>query len=203
MKKLFISFSFVFILIFAGCKDTPTQPLDTSVIWPLNKGNYWKYKTYNYDYNGKNTDTMIFHKLVTSDTIINGYSLKNIKGQIENSIYGHYNQQLKCNEQGIWYFTNDSLFLWNKFPINKNEFFIRKWWDTVFVISIDEKVIVPAGTFYCYVYKNIYNSLNLQYIIFDYFAPGIGPIKSEIYQKYLTQNEYLYKSLELISFKLF
>ena len=201
MKKLFIPLLFVIILLFAGCKDNGTQPLDTSVIWPLKVGNYWDYRMYDYDSNGSIINDTLIHLEVITDTTILGRSLYKINDE---PIY-FYNLSDGLYVLMLDYSGKDTNVLFLKYPANNNDYFNAED-DTTFVTNTSANIIVPAGSFNCYQYSGMKRYGNNSQIFFKmvmYFAPGIGWIKTENYDKDFYGNVKLYIITELISYKLY
>lgn len=76
--------------------------------------------------------------------------------------------------------TEDELYL--RFPVEKTPVSYKSYEDTLTVVSTTQKVVVPAGTFTCYVYKNVGAPVegegnDPEYIITTYVAPNVGSVK--------------------------
>jgi len=196
MKKLFISLSFVFILIFAGCKETPTQPLDTSVIWPLNVGNYWEYKCSKFDLSGNITVIEYDTMTVVLDTLINNLNVYKIKS-IDYDYY-FYNLSDGLYQFRLRKIEPDTTYIMFKYPGNVGDRFVPG--DTIYIISTNENITISAGTFNCYRYENSSNHYNKSVY---YCSPNIGIIKFEVYDRDTKDNFILRKKTELFSYKLY
>ena len=172
-KFLYPAFFFVILIIFvaAGCSK---NEIDKSVILPLKIGNYWVYKVTNTIDGKVETDTL----KVARDTLIKGEKWFIVNHTSEHSFV----LILQNKSDGLHmvdYYNTPHIFL--KYKAIPGEVFTpRKEKDSVKVISINEKVVVPAGTFECYIYGSPQTDINTKE---DHFcmAPGIGCIKTMVW----------------------
>ncbi len=201
------SISLILILTTAvftdSCKQTTEVTAGHGVIIPLKVGNTWVEKYTFYDTLGNSTNNYIDSLKVTSDTVIENerwYSYTNFtyNGLFTNRPGGYYMRYRNA------YDTSYTTILFWKYPVNQNEIYYVQNAGT-FVKSINDNVTTAAGSFNCIQYRFQYtkqpgrpNSGHEQ----AWLCPGIGPVLTMGYDVTLSGNEYLYFSVELISYKL-
>lgn len=221
MKKLFIPLSFVLILILAACKEnTTSQTLDTSVIKPLEIGNYWVFNRIEYI---SESDSLIdepFKEVVLGDTSIDGKKLYYSRYfEVNDTMYNdtiyypvpgivkyYYNNSKGLNivlmhidMMEIWF--EESLFL--KYPASSNDTYKSELWGDFKVVSTNEKVTVPAGTFTCYKFVMEAGTTDYMERYYYYYSPGIGCIKFETSIEMYPDKEMFRDKEELVSYKLY
>lgn len=202
--------------------------LGKNVIMPLNDGNYWEYKWWQFF----SDSTQLLHRktyLKDSLVVINNNEFNSlIQGTIEKdgsitkriTIYLYDNQNDGLRMVGA-ISPNDSVFLNNlyrKFPVEKGdswEFIQNSYFyyeeefkviDTLNItcVGVDSMFITPIDTFYCSVYKYRIIENGGDYCNVDdhyqYYCPKVGLVGTEIYGiDYLNNdNAILYLRQELI-----
>lgn len=186
MKNL--AFILLAVILFASACSESSSPSNKKLeILPLEIGNKWEYKT---SLEGEINDmtAMIF-----KDTIINNERWFNYGGCL-----------LMINrEDGLWLrFYDDITNKWieelrYKYPAVAGEQYSDSL-DFVKVLSVNERITVPAGTFNCYVYRIPLFEDN--YMDF-YLCPGIGGIKTVSYENWNGHEIYEYQVLQSYSLK--
>ena len=152
MKKILFLFSLSFIITtIPSCdKNNPVNNGSSSVLVPLKTGNSWVKVSWHYDSTGAVTSTGIDSLWVSGDTVIDGQTYSVIVDGFEDSngtLYLNPFNHIARNTASGYEEKYDGLDLWNfDYP-----FSIR---DST-VISPNETVTVPAGTYNCIVYKYI------------------------------------------------
>jgi len=198
--KIIISFLIptLFLVSCGGIEEILPQK---KYIWPLENGNYWKYRVkfrdepnkLFYTYYKVLRDTLLYDnelwKVVEYDS--NATSIIIIRNK-ENGLWAHKLQVT---------ITKDSAFLMYKYPAEVNDTYPNLNDNTnTSVVSLNEKVVVPAGTFYCLHYlKKVANQKSEFHF---YFAPAVGYIKNEYFYADSMGTLFLNNRLELIEYKL-
>jgi hypothetical protein len=178
---------FLPVIIFQSCSE-PTEP-DSSIFEfiPLDVGNKWEYVSAKYDSNGVIEFQGTGGNLIVKDTVMNGITWY----AYDYSSPGNWNTN-KSN--GFWVFVkanygyslNDTSWMVYKYPCQVGDTY-GEFDYPIEVVSTNEKVTVPAGTFTTIHYSyNIINYDNYLLISNDiYICPGIGVVKSmQIGRKY-------------------
>ena len=179
MKSFLISILIGISLLISSCENSPTSPGIDGDLIPLKLGNYWGYTYFRYDSTGVTTDTLKWVELVDSDTLINGQRYYSIRDFV--TMFFGFKIFYINKADGIYRFSNylESLSRQFKYPVKQNEVIYRET-DTLQVISLIQKVVTPAGEFYCIVYQSMKQvGVTWYYYENTYIAPGIGKVKIE------------------------
>ncbi len=195
MKSIFFILIFAVVLITA-CSESSSPSVKKNEIFPLKAGNSWTYQS-------KSIDTTIITNLwVEKDTLIQGESWYKI---LADSMFSYYYKNL---DDGLWaldmqdfiYYKPSNLIY--KYPAKVNdEYYIEH--EKYKIISIDQKVEVPAGTFSCYVYQNDYSNFDGHHYFNEvYLSQGTGIIKSITYDNKENNENDTINNIELTSYTL-
>ncbi len=180
-------------------------PLTQHPLFPLETGRFWVYKTYSYWYDGGiNSDKLLYVdssesvRIVMCDTLVR-YNNKIYRAVVFNS---GRETPFWSDTNEVAYFTTLSItpgasyfrkFL--QYPIQQGDTFnIRRVFapsgeiqiriQPIECIGTNEDIHVPAGNFICYgfqFYPGTYDGHSLTNVTnIDYYAPGIGLVKSLI-----------------------
>lgn len=177
MKYLTLILLLVTIFL-VSCKEDPLSPQFDGQIMPLSVGNYWGYSYLRIDSLGAVTDTLNWMEVVDSDTIINGLRYYSVTDII--TMFFGIKMYYINKSDGLYRFIPNSgpLSLYVKYPVKQNEM-VYSDYDTLKVLNTLEKVITPAGTFYCIVYSRITFNNSIWFYENTYYSPGIGKVKIE------------------------
>ncbi len=175
MKSIYFILIFA-VLVITACSESSSPSVEKKEIFPLKSGNSW---TYEY----KNTETTIITNLyVEKDTIIQGEIWYKM---LTDSTYTNY---YKNFDDGLWsldirdfsYYKPSNLIY--KYPAKANdEYYVN--YEKIKIVSTDQKVEVPAGTFNCYVYQLNNSFSEIRYYNEICLSPGTGIIKYCTYKK--------------------
>jgi hypothetical protein len=199
-NSLYIVCVFILIIVFTSCNDNSSNPnSNSSEIYPLKIGNYWKYHSKLFYPSGEiyEQDTMLAK--VVSDTIINNEKMFSML-----TVVNEYTAQLfylnKSDGLYIYNFSNNNkLMLAYKYPGTKGEKYYFELSDEDMIIEeTDISYTTPAGTFKCYKYTLIDNEIYDKFVY--YLAPGVGLIATEIYDHYQNGIYQLHMKDELIEY---
>jgi len=198
-KSIFLVIALI-VISFAGCNksDSPVTPNEPQYLMPLAVGNYWIMVHSGFDSLGNNNYSESDTVNVTGKTTINGET------------WYHFQESVMINRtDGVYLYNSSSSesLLMYKYPANEGEKWTTK--GTEFsLLSKNENIIVPAGTFSCHKYH--YTDSSIDYTgdmrIFnftDWICPGKGLIKEEIYLQINSGGNFLIDILELKDYKLF
>jgi hypothetical protein len=191
MKLTNILFSITLSVLISACHNSPTSPItvpNTGTLYPLNVGNYWKYKITVYD----SIDFQIqFTEQVDSigtDSIINGNKWFSITTVTNSNRPGYNGINLYLNtgngfyEYFVWAPGNDSELIY-KYPCQVGdvykEYSISS--NPVKVINMQSVVISQAGKFNCIIYEFQYESAVGSVYDDVSVAIGIGKIREEYF----------------------
>jgi hypothetical protein len=168
MKHL-ISALVIFSFLCISCKKDDNK--SSKQIIPLSVGNQWVYKYYNSEKDAQ-----------VRDTIIIGTAFK--EGDYQ--VYQFSDDDYTFGEHSLFYKGNDlwgyeisrgivsaKILVTQKKTLNSQIF--SEEGHTRTVVSLNEKVNVPAGTFNCYKLKDEWD--NETYILYSWICDGIGVIK--------------------------
>lgn len=175
MKMLQFFTIFLLLAVVAGCSksdDNQDQPPATPSLIPLQIGNNWNYRS-------TMQDTVITTHF---NTVIGDTSIRD-----EDWFIMTYDNQvsvlLNNRSDGLWFWNNSkstmgTSILYYRYPVPAGTEYYTT--DSVFVsvVSVNESVTVPMGTFSCYHYTMKYPG-NAVYQ--EYYCPGTGLIKLEKY----------------------
>lgn len=165
-------FTTLFLSVTTSCKKNNDTPPETVEIFPLKVGNHWVFMT-------TKADSSKFSHVndVSKDTLINS----------EQWFILTYDTLIRtiCKNTSLgWWFLYESKSsltpdLYWKYPASVDEEYTTADSSLVRVVSINESVTVPAGTFICYHYHLIH--YKEAYECEEYLAPGFGLIKHIVY----------------------
>jgi hypothetical protein len=151
MKILNLISLFV-ILIISSCNNedniiVPTKKISNNKIVPLSIGNNWLYLS-NDNLTVKPTISYSDER-IAKDTIIN-----NVKYFVLEKLFS--SDKSFCYNDSLGYFQSSKDYNVNiKYPVQVGEvFYMNPFSDTVKVVSINQKITVPAGTFECIHYQS-------------------------------------------------
>ncbi len=189
MRSLILIIVFLLsTLSFFGCKDHDTNPLVIAdVIYPLTIGNTWIFKVLSYDTLGNQYELMPSQILITGDTVIQGQQC-----------YLGYETYFNRSD-GLYCFTGDSgspFALLYKYPAKVGDSY-SEGNRTITVVSVNDTITVPAGTFVCYHYEVLAPYADTEE---RYLAPKIGLVMVESYHPLSGGRKYKAFSQELTSY---
>ena len=172
----------------------------TSDILPLGVNNAWNFIGTHYDSLGSIIATGSISSNILSDTVIQGTTW-----YFHNSTILDPSVLFAEKADGLWGLslspTQGFSALFLKYPAIANETYPSLHFDTdtslVVVISTNQAITVPAGTFSCHHY---HLSLLGSDIADFYLSPGTGWVRVEIYGKKPNGQSYLSGKLELSSY---
>jgi hypothetical protein len=197
-------FLIVLLLVFAACSegDNPVNvPAAPDVIMPLGIGSQWAYQRSNYDADGTIRVRDTISTYILGDTLIDSerwfvYGVASPAGEFfTNKADGLWYRQKNVSTPGLY----------AKYPAQDGDIFIERNGDTVHVVSTNQAVEVPDGTFLCYEYMQPPRFYAGQTVRFRYrydYCPGIGLIRMQQFIIYGINPEYLRYSLELLSYSI-
>jgi hypothetical protein len=187
MKIILFSVIILFVCQFfpLNSQNNPGKSQNTTKeIIPLAEGNFWTYQNYYYRSPRKdsinNADSVTLH--VGKKILFNNqdwypwgvldWDYSNIGINQKDGFYRIFFNNI--NNISI-----DSACLFFKYPTkNGDKYYSGCVYDTLHIISIDEEVTVPAGTFKCIHYRTIDSD---KYPDNEFFiSPGVGMVKCEI-----------------------
>jgi len=161
------------LLAYACHKENDSSPIPLE-IFPLKIGYHWVFRT-------TLADSTKFNHVndVLKDTLINS----------EQWFILTYDTVIRTicrnTSQGWWYIFNGKSLsigkpdLYWKYPTHVNDQYLTADSSLVTVVSINEIVTVPAGSFQCYHYHMIHYKES--YECEEYLAPGFGLVKHTVY----------------------
>ncbi len=170
MKKLILSLIAVLFII-SACSDS-SSPSETNEILPLKVGNEWWFK--NTPYKGDDSLTM-FNIIRKAKYFDEDWFVFNLSGK---------QTLMKNKADGLWAiefseeFPDGKEFVYFKYPAEIGTITYTESQEQK-LISINEKVEVPAGVFNCYLYRSIYKDEGMSDI---YLSPGTGFVKMIFYK---------------------
>ncbi len=159
-------------VVLLGCskKSSTEDPVVVPDLFPLKTGNTWTYKT-------TRMDTVIsshFNKVI-GDTIILGETWSRVS----------YDDALvsimKNKSDGLWFMnptksTSGIAILYYKYPVPAGTQYVTTDGVNVTVVSVNETVTVPMGTFSCYHYTMTYPNSEVYQ---EYYCPGKGLVRMD------------------------
>jgi hypothetical protein len=195
MKKAIVfilSLMFLFLNVLCN-KNNPITGNEPFELIPLKVGNTWIGTDTRYDSNGVVRSTAVKSIWVSADTILNGkkyfslyYKGEQSVGVPDSTLYAFArNSDAGYSEKRRSNFDEELIY---GYPYSGRDSDI---------VSTSEAVTVPAGKFYCVVYKypaGIYHTDSLDYIYYEhaYICPTIGIIKIELHDPMTDAMQYLY-----------
>lgn len=176
--KYFVLLLIPAVLFLGSCNDDPLGAQSEGQIEPLTVGNYWIYSLRSMDSLGAVKDTMQWFEVVDSDTMIDGQRYHSVSDLF--TLWFGLKIFYINKSDGLYRFTRDvgPLSIFIKYPVKKNEVIYREY-DTLTVLNTEQKVITPAGTFYCVVYRRTVFESSVLFYETMYYCPGIGKIQVE------------------------
>jgi len=185
MKTNKLATIIIFALALSGCKDdespTSVQPRP-DVIVPLTVNNQWTYRRTFFDSTGTVTSVDTFMNYVRRDTIIQGETWAST------SYWG----SCRNNSDGYWFYYLQPV-LQYKYPAAAGDFFMLQQ-DTVRVVSTNQQVTVPFGTFACYDYQRTFFGLPYHSLV----CPKLGLVRDEWVVRVNGGSPYVSARVELI-----
>ncbi|MES2766498.1 MAG: hypothetical protein V4642_11545 [Bacteroidota bacterium] len=190
LKVFFLSCVSTVIL---SCGENSTEPANTGQLLPSEAGNYFNYDNSFYEPDGT------IREVVRDTVIVSSLTMKFDNEHWFGLQYYFSNSSTRIIDTDFWLNKTDGL--WQrggpyggashiaKFPAQAGERFLKtrdtSYGGTVLetfrkVISTNTSITVPAGTFAVHVYKDETGGAS-SILKTDYYAPGRGLIKSEIY----------------------
>lgn len=162
------------LIALASCKksETTEDPVTIPDLIPLKIGNTWNYRS-------TMQDTIItnhFNKVIRDTTILGEtWSVMTYDSDI--------NVILKNKADGLWFMNptksmNGIAILYYKYPVPAGTQYTTSDGVDVKVVSVNESVTVPMGTFVCYHYTTTYGNFEVYQ---EYYCPGKGLVKLEKY----------------------
>ncbi len=181
MKRSFFIIIVVASLIFlTACPDDPNSPSTPVEILPLALGNYWIMESLKLDSVGSVLRTTYDTLEINDEMTYQGkqyFMLTNVG--VRNGSDGMY--QLIHDTENDTY--QEVLTL--KYPAKAGDVFMSGS-DEITVMATNISITVPAGTFKCYQYRDVYEVIDDEnpeysgkYIRDMFVAPGIGFVKME------------------------
>lgn len=203
-KSLVYLFLIFFLpLLFSCSNSTSPESLDENEVIPLTMGNSWSYNYTYLDDNGNQTNSGKMESTIDKDTTVSDITY-----------YRYSNHHL------VWYTNKDDGYrafnsipdketeiLMYKYPVSKGDIYGTSEY-SVEVISVNEKITVPFGTFNVIHYST--TKLNSNSIMNNYevksletfVAPGIGLVKRIFIAIDSNGGEFVVNSEELESCRL-
>ena len=180
-----------FLLSMLACEkeDSSTGPLpidQSTTIFPLTVGNTWVVDITNYDSTGAVLYTNRSSIQILRDTTIESELWYIGYGILTNRTDGLYDYQAGATSP---------VSLRYRYPAASGSIYPYRG-VTVKLLSIDDTVTVRAGTYVCYRYRTGIDSVTYTD---EYFARGVGLIKSESFNPYSSRGVYEYLNYELVS----
>ena len=169
-----------------------TNPGDTA-IWPLVEGNQWTIARTEFDSAGSIISRDTFTLGVGEDTIIDGEVWHVIT---QNGVPDPEFGPLTNRVDGLWAGGTSGILIF-KFPAAVHNSY-RSGDEWVEVVSVDEVIAVPAGTYPCYCYRNIRNQPGGR-IEYRHFSPNVGYIMTDEFYRMPGGEYYHGAHSELIS----
>ncbi|MAT38716.1 MAG: hypothetical protein CL946_03840 [Ectothiorhodospiraceae bacterium] len=173
MKKA-IPFLILAALLIGCSEDNTTQPTpEPEPIQPITAGNYWTFDIELYD-----DDSVLIARSFDSISISGPEFIEGV------AWFGYgVQKKLRTDEMGLHIRRLNREGLWLKYPASVGETYLTR--DVEFtntvdtlraeLVSVDEEISVPAGTFTCYRYT--FTDVGREVVVYDhYYAPGIGPV---------------------------
>lgn len=152
MKKInLLSILILLLISLISCGEStvnePPKKSNKNEIVPLSVGTYWKYKYTDYD--TINPKISFSEERITKDTTIN-----NVKYFVLEKLFSK-NKSFCYNDNNGYFQNSKDYNVFVKYPAQVGEiFYMNPYSDTVKVISVNQKITVPAGTFECYHYQS-------------------------------------------------
>ncbi len=177
---------FCLVFMLSSCKkdNLVDSSLGEKQIWPLKLGNAWTYHQTNYDTVGSIIQWYNGSKIVTMDTIVH-----------DETWYGISDDYAFCanKSDGFWQLSGSFQGLRYKYPASAGD----NWYyggARMYLLSTDTLITVPAGTYHCYKYRYLWNSIP---VVDDYFCPGVGLIAEDWYSRTNSGRLYKYSTLDI------
>jgi len=204
LKNFFYLFIFTSFFLFSNCSDTTEPELSSTGLIPLKVGNTWNYKLTVYD----STEVFLYDEEQTSsiikDTIINNstwYTYDSTPTGIwfSNNTTGYW-VQVKVTTGLV---PNDTSRVVYRFPTQVGDIY-GDIESPLEVISTDENITVPSGTFKAiHIRTTLPSSTN--YLLDSqetYIVPNIGIVKVMQIGKVANGNKFVVYKNELLSYSL-
>lgn len=161
------------LITLVACKksDSTEDPASVPSLFPLKIGNTWNFKS-------TKMDTVItnhFNKVIKDTTLLDETWAVLTYDNAVNSI-------LKNKLDGLWFViptkstSGNTAILYYKYPVASGTQYMTPDSVNVTVVSTNESVTVPMGTFACYHYTMRYANKEVYQ---EYFCPGTGLVKIE------------------------
>ena len=200
--KTSLLFIIVFLMISYSCSEQSTDGNNESkYLIPFKVGNSWQYENTYYDTAGNVLSTSTNTEQITKDTI-----MFNLHFYMYNDWVAYFINKT----DGVWMYeiSLDSVIinkaLLYKYPCKTGAAYhisLGRPEPDVTILSTNEVVEVESGIFNCILYRYQYDDPRNTYRNF-YFAPGIGRVKYQNYQRTLSGTLYKFREEHLISYQL-
>lgn len=202
MKKSLILV--IFSLIFNNsCSEHSTDGNnDSKYLIPFKVGNSWEYENIFYDTAGNVMSTSTKTEKIIKDTIMFNMHFY--------MMYINWGVYLTNKADGVWeyHISLDSVIinraLIYKYPCKTGDTYhisLGRPEPDVIIISTNEAVEVESETFNCILYRYQFDEPDDNHRNF-YFAPGVGKIKYENYQRTPSGTLYKFREERLINYQL-
>ncbi len=193
---------FLLSLLSLSC-DNPTPAEEPALeLWPMKVGNFWELKTFHYDSTGtveySSPNTLRYETLAETSVAYQKMFLllweSDAAGYATNKSDGFH--MVIANAET----TTAQTQLFYKYPAKRGDSIVATgvWNFRKYVVAIDTLLTIPLGTFKSYIYAPP-NSDRYKYFIV--FAPGVGLIKEEQYEKTNNGIWYLSYKKELVQYR--
>ncbi len=159
-----------------GCSkesSNPGAPGNSGGMVPLAVGNSWTTRNYEYDFSTR----QLLLKDTSSETIARDSLIGGEKWYCFSA-----SDMFANRSTGVWYYDSENgPQMQFKYPAHAGDAYV--WYtgkssspDTVAVtvLSLNESITLPAGTFSCHVYRETMSGT--PYVSTVYVAPGVGPV---------------------------
>ena len=199
--RLFAAVCIFNLIVFSfGCSERSVSEPDNTEkqtpVVPLSVGNYWNYNTKDSIHSTGQVFNYNTFFCVYGDTVINNERWY-LWGPYEKSDVWYINKQYGLISLSIFKSGDETSIRIDttfKYPV-----ILGDKYKNLEVLSVNEKVAVPVGTFSCIHFR--YTIIgNPSDIIDEYFAPGIGRIKT-VSNSILNGSKWTY-TLELIEYQI-
>ncbi len=204
LKRALYTFILIAPIIFTSCSESTSPYSNNDGLIPLSVGNSWSYQFTDYDSSGAVIYTEIQTNKIDKDTIISnniwyGYNYIPVSVWFINKADGYWSFA-KRNGNTLM---NDTSIIVYKYPTKAGDVYGNPYTPSE-VISTEEEITVPAGTFNAIHITTNYSSLNnnFLYSFETYIVPHIGVIKLEQIGKKSNGDTYIVYKSELESYSL-
>jgi len=174
LYSLLVSLALLFTI--SSCKKSnPVGPSNSQQILPLKIGDTWLIEYTVYDTTEAIEGTMYDTAMVKTDTVISGVTWHRVSSITIDGVFTD-------KSDGLWGFGSTGGFVIFRYPAN-----VGDTWNApmnssaTYEITLESdsaSVTVPKGTYVCYDYRMLLNSLPKLEV---YLSPGVGFVAMDVY----------------------